>query len=98
MGLESLMMNFGRSVLAHINGNSKGMWRVSLHTDGLNMVKLVLAWTPPGPRSSGRPPNSWDQKLTSYCRYRNFGHWADAAEDQQWWESHLDYFTYFCQL
>ena len=60
-------------------------------------VKRVLAWSPPGPRNSGRPPNSWDHKLTSYCRYKNFGHWVDAAEDQQLWESHLDDFINFCR-
>ena len=60
-------------------------------------VKRVLAWSPPGPRNSGRPPNSWDHKLTSYCRYRNCGHWVDAAEDQQLWDSHLDDFINFCR-
>ena len=54
--------------------------------------------TPPGPRNSGRPPNSWDQKLTSYCRYKNFGNWVDAAEDQPWRQSHLADFIYFCRL
>ena len=33
-------------------------------------IKRVLAWTPPGRRTSGRPPNRWDHKLISYCRYK----------------------------
>ena len=62
-------------------------------------VKRVLARTPPGSRNAGRPANSWGQKLvTNYCRYKNFGHWVDAAEDQHWWESHLDDFINFCRL
>ena len=56
-------------------------------------VKRVLAWTPPGSRNAGRPANSWD-----YCRYKNFGNWVDAAEDQHWWECHLDDFINFCRL
>ena len=60
-------------------------------------VKRVLAWTPPGRRNSGRPPNSWDHKLISYCRYKNFGNWVGAAEDQHLWDSHLDDFINFCR-
>ena len=45
-------------------------------------VERVLAWTPPGPRNSGRPLNSWDHKLLSYCLYFFFidnflRHWAE---------------------
>ena len=55
-------------------------------------VKRVLVWTPPGSRNAGRLANSWEQKLVTYCRYKNFRHWMDAAEDQHRWESHLDDF------
>ena len=46
-------------------------------------VKRVLAWTPPGSRNAGRPANCWEEKLVTYCRYKNFGNWVDAAEDRQ---------------
>ena len=78
------MSNLGRNVLARIIGNPI-------------RYKRVLAWSPPGPRSSGPPPNSWAHKLTSYCQCKNFGHWVDAAEDQQSWGTHLDDFIDFCQ-
>ena len=42
-------------------------------------VKRVLAWTPPGSRNAGRPANCWEEKLVTYCRYKNFGNWVDAA-------------------
>ena len=61
-------------------------------------VKRVLAWTPPGSRNAGRPADTWEHKLVTYCRYKNFGNWMDAAEDQHWWESHLDDFINFCRL
>ena len=31
-------------------------------------VKRVLAWTPPGSRNAGRPANTWEHKLVTYCR------------------------------
>ena len=61
-------------------------------------VKRVLAWTPLGSRNAGRPANSWEQKLVTDCRYKNFGKWVDAAEDQHWSESLLDDFINFCRL
>ena len=48
------------------------------------MVKCGLTWNPPGSRTSGRPTNSWVQKLISYCRCKNSGHWVGAAEKQEW--------------
>ena len=61
-------------------------------------VKRVLAWTPPGSRNAGRPADTWEHKLVTYCRYKNLRNWMDAAEDQQWWEFHLDDFINFCRL
>ena len=61
-------------------------------------VKRVLAWIPPESRNAGRPADTWEHKLVTYCRYKNFGNWMDAAEDQHWWESHLDDFINFCRL
>ena len=55
------------------------------------ILLLVSSWSLPGPHNSGRPPNSWGHKLTSYSRYKNFGNWVDAAEDQRLWESHLKF-------
>ena len=42
-------------------------------------VKPVLAWTPPGSRNAGRPADTWEHKLVTYCRYKNFGNWMDPT-------------------
>ena len=69
--------NLGRRVLAHIIVNSRGMWPASLHTDGPNGYS---SWAPQF-RTSSKQLGS---KQISYCRYKNFGNWVDAAEDQPW--------------
>ena len=81
------MSNLGRNVFAR---NFLKFARYVARFPPHRWVKRVLAWSPPGPRNSGRPPNSWDHKLTSYCRYKIFGNWVDAADDQQSWEFHLN--------
>ena len=91
------MSNLGRSLSALIIGSSQGMWRASLHTDGLNVYwfGLLLGLAMPDVLQTVGIKN-W--LLIVIVDTKNFGNWVDAAEDQHWWESHWGDFINFCRL
>ena len=49
-------------------------------------VRRMLAWNPAiRARQLGRPRHTWDQKVTAFCRYKQFGHWMEYAQDKKTW-------------
>ena len=48
-------------------------------------LRRVLAWTPLGYRSQGRPSNTWQSTVASFCEENGVGDWILAAQDSQAW-------------
>ena len=60
-------------------------------------VRRMLAWNPAvRTRQVGRPRHTWDQKVTTFCRYKQLGHWLDCARDEEAWLALSDSFYNFC--
>jgi len=58
-------------------------------------VKRVLRWAPSGHRSQGRPRDTWETAMASFCNVHSLGHWEEAAKDQRAWLAMLGDFLHY---
>ena len=48
-------------------------------------VKRLVLWKPEGTAVPGRPIQTWDSKLETFCRYNDLSGWVDVAQAIQLW-------------
>ena len=62
-------------------------------------VRRALAWNPlPTNRSRGRPQQSWDTKLETFCRFKALGNRESVARNAVQWGALLPTFLDFCSM
>ena len=65
-------------------------WSFAAYIAGLpgdRWLRRVVAWSPMGQMSQGRPFNKWHDRLQCFCNQAGLGHWLEAASDTGAWEA-----------